>query len=201
MTKLLTSKLLGSAPARSRRGRSIGRLNVARTACLIFAFCTAAAIASPAQTFDILFEFQGFDGSDPSDSPVQGFFETGLRMCPLEKRRDRSPLCRRAARSLKSGLPVNNREIRALFAYFGADRAKILCSSDCMAEEERFKLSVRFCRAKARRVRKLQIAKSYQRISHENSTSDFAISPVLIRHLFAPKRRMRGDSVAKMVTS
>ena len=149
MTKLLTSKLLGSAPARSRRGRSVGRLNVARTACLIFAFCTAAAIASPAQTFDILFEFQGFDGSDPSDSPVQGFFETGLRMCPLEKRRDRSPLCRRAARSLKSGLPVNNREIRALFAYFGADRAKILCSSDCMAEEERFKLSVRFCRAKA----------------------------------------------------
>jgi hypothetical protein len=75
MTKLLTSKLLGSAPARSRRGRSVGRLNVARTACLIFAFCTAAAIASPAQTFDILFEFQGFDGSDPSDSPVQGFLK------------------------------------------------------------------------------------------------------------------------------
>jgi hypothetical protein len=51
-------------------------------------FALLAAIASPAQTFDILFEFQGFDGSDPSDSPVQGFFETGLRMYPLEKRRD-----------------------------------------------------------------------------------------------------------------
>jgi hypothetical protein len=29
---------------------------------------------------------------------------------------------------------VNNREIRALFAYFGVELAEILCSSDCMAE-------------------------------------------------------------------
>jgi hypothetical protein len=43
-------------------------------------------------------------------------------------------LCRQAVRSLKSGLLVNNREIRALFAYFGVERAEILCSSDLLAE-------------------------------------------------------------------
>jgi hypothetical protein len=76
----------------------------------------------------------------------------------------------------------------------------ILCSSDLLAEEERFELSVRFCRAKARRVRKLQIAKLYQRISHENRHQSFAISRVSIRHLFVSKRRTLGDSVARMVT-
>ena len=103
----------------------------------------------------------------------------------------------RAVRSLQSGLSTNNREIRALFAYFGADRAEILCSSDCMAEEERFELSVRFCRAKARRVCKLQIAKPCQRISPETGHQNWAISPVSIRHLFAHERRMQGDSAAK----
>ena len=77
---------------------------------------------------------------------------------PSGEKAGRWTLRRRAARSLKSGLPITNRKIRALFAYFSAERAKILCSSDCVAEEERFELSVRFCRAKARRVRKLQIA-------------------------------------------
>src|SRR5271155_1661114 len=42
----------------------------------------------------------------------------------------------RAVRSLQSGLSTNNREIRALFAYFGAERAEILCSSDYVAERE-----------------------------------------------------------------
>jgi hypothetical protein len=79
-------------------------------------------------------------------------------MCPREKMRDDDPFCRREVRSLQSGLSGNNREIRALFAYFGAKRVEFPCSSDCVAEEERFELSVRFCRAKARRVRKLQIA-------------------------------------------
>ena len=66
-----------------------------------------------------------------------------------------------------------------------------------MAERERFELSVRFCRAKARRVSKLQIAKPYQRIFTKTRHQSFAISPVSIRHLFAPKRRTPGDSVAR----
>src|SRR5271155_844524 len=79
-------------------------------------------------------------------------------------------------------------------------RAEFLCSSDCVAEEERFELSVRFCRAKARRVRKLQIAKSCQRISPEIRHQNWAISSVSIRHLFVRDRRRQGDSVARMVT-
>jgi hypothetical protein len=35
-------------------------------------------------------------------------------------------------------LPRNNREIRALFAYFGVERAEFLCSSDCVAERYEF---------------------------------------------------------------
>jgi hypothetical protein len=130
----------------------------------------------------------------------EALIETGLHRCPAEKSRDSDPFADEQSHSLQSGLPVNNREMRALFAYFGAERAGILCSLDCMAEREGFEPAVRFCRAKARRVRKLQIAKPYQRISHENPTSSFAISPVSIRHLFIPKRRTPGDSVARMVT-
>ena len=37
---------------------------------------------------------------------------------PSGENAGQSPLCRQTVRSLKSGLPVNNREIRALFAYF-----------------------------------------------------------------------------------
>jgi hypothetical protein len=103
----------------------------------------------------------------------------------------------RAVRSLQSGLSTNNREIRALFAYFSAERAKILCSSDCMAERAGFEPSVRFCRAKPRRVRKLQITKPCQRISPEIRPQNWAISPVSIRHLFVRERRRQGDSVAK----
>ncbi|MFZ1011237.1 MAG: choice-of-anchor tandem repeat GloVer-containing protein, partial [Candidatus Sulfotelmatobacter sp.] len=72
MKKLLTSKSLRFAAVRSCRAGSIGTFSLVRTASLLFAFCIGAVIASPAQTVDILFEFQGFDGSDPFDSPVQG---------------------------------------------------------------------------------------------------------------------------------
>jgi hypothetical protein len=61
----------------------------------------------------------------------------------------------------------------------------------------RFEPSVRFCRAKARRVRKLQIAKPCQRISPEIRHQNWAISPVSIRHLFVRERRMRSDSWKK----
>jgi hypothetical protein len=61
-------------------------------------------------------------------------FETGLRMCPAEKNRDSDPILSRAVRSLQSGLSGNNRGIRAFCAYFGAERAEFLCTSDCVAE-------------------------------------------------------------------
>src|ERR1017187_4308331 len=47
-----------------------------------------------------------------------------------------------------------------------------LCTPDCVAEGEGFEPSVRFCYAKPRHIRKLQIAKPYQRISHQNPTSE-----------------------------
>jgi len=53
--------------------------------------------------------------------------ETGRRMCPPEKTIKKSPTAR-AVRSHQSGLPMDNSEIRALFAYFGVERAEILCS-------------------------------------------------------------------------
>jgi hypothetical protein len=50
----------------------------------------------------------------------------------------------RAVRSLRSGLPENNREIRPLFAHFGAKRVDFLCSSDCVAEGVGFELALPF---------------------------------------------------------
>jgi hypothetical protein len=71
-------------------------------------------------------------------------FETGLRMCLPEKSQDSNRIRCRAVRSLQSGLFGNNREIRALFAYFSARRAEFLCRADCVAEGEEFELSVPF---------------------------------------------------------
>jgi hypothetical protein len=45
--------------------------------------------------------------------------ETGLRVCPPEKRRDSDALQCRVVRSLQSGLSRKNREMRARFADFG----------------------------------------------------------------------------------
>ena len=96
----------------------------------------------------------------------------------------------------------DSRNLRAFQCSFQCEYSRnFFPGPDCVAEEERFELSVRFCRAKPRRVRKLQIAKPCQRISPETRHQNWAISPVSIRHLFVRERRMQGDSVAKMVTS
>jgi hypothetical protein len=50
--------------------------------------------------------------------------------------------------------------------------SEFLCTSDCVAEGAGFEPSVRFCYAKPRHIRKLQIAKPYQRISHLTPTSE-----------------------------
>ena len=49
------------------------KLPIAKIACVVFAFCFAAAIAASAQTFTTLLSFNGTDGSQPLlGSPVQG---------------------------------------------------------------------------------------------------------------------------------
>ena len=48
----------------------------------------------------------------------------------------------RTVRSPQSGLVGNNREIRAIVAYFGGRTADFLCNPDCVAEREGFEPSV-----------------------------------------------------------
>ena len=72
MTKLLASKLPRFTAARTCRGGDTRRLSLARTASLIFAFCIAAVIASPAQTFTIRASFDGTNGANPYTGLVQG---------------------------------------------------------------------------------------------------------------------------------
>jgi hypothetical protein len=62
---------------------------------------------------------------------------------------------------------------------------------------ERDSNPLQFCRAKPRYIRKLQIAKPYQRISSKTRHQIFAISPVSIHRPFGHERRTPGDSVAK----
>jgi hypothetical protein len=124
--------------------------------------------------------------------------ETGLRMCPPEKSRTPTVCCR-AVRSLQSDLFGDYREILALFVNFSAKRAEFLCSSDCVTEGEGFEPSVRFWEAKPRCVRKLQIAKPCQRISRPKPDTEFATSPVSIRHRFEPEKRTEGDSLVQSV--
>jgi len=64
--------------------------------------------------------------------------KTGLRMCPPEKSRDSTASNAEQSVFRSPVFSRNNREIRALFAYFGAKRAEFLCSSDCVAEREGF---------------------------------------------------------------
>jgi len=51
---------------------------------------------------------------------------------------------------------------------FSRNPGGFLCSSDFVVEREGIELSLPFCRAKPRYIRKLQTAKPYQRISHQN---------------------------------
>ena len=72
MTQLLTCRSLGSAAARSCRAGRTGKFSLVKTACLLFAFCIAAVIASPAQTFTTLASFNGTNGASSYAGLVQG---------------------------------------------------------------------------------------------------------------------------------
>ena len=55
-----------------QKGSTMRNLGLAKTACIIFLFCSATAMPSPAQTFTTLATFDGTDGATPYDSLVQG---------------------------------------------------------------------------------------------------------------------------------
>jgi uncharacterized repeat protein (TIGR03803 family) len=60
------------AAAQNRKAGSVEKLSLPRTVGIVFAFCLAAAITSPAQTFTTLVNFDGTNGSVPEASLVQG---------------------------------------------------------------------------------------------------------------------------------
>jgi hypothetical protein len=78
-------------------------------------------------------------------------------------------------------------ELAGISRDFRGQLAEFLCTSDCVAEGEGLELSVRFCDGKPRHVRKMQIAKPYQRISHQTRRQGFAISPISLRRPFEPE--------------
>ena len=70
MTTLQTSALaLVLTPG--RKGGTMGKYSVSKRVCLTFVFCVATAIASPAQTFTILVNFDGPNGANPYASLIQ----------------------------------------------------------------------------------------------------------------------------------
>src|SRR5271167_279887 len=71
MTKLQALGLFSSAHTPELRQGSVGKPGLARMACMVFLFCTAAAIAASAQTFKTVFTFDGTNGDAPSGALVQ----------------------------------------------------------------------------------------------------------------------------------
>jgi uncharacterized repeat protein (TIGR03803 family) len=63
--------MLPFGPENSPKSSNSGNLGGWRSACAVFLLCAASAIASPAQTFTTLFNFDGSNGANPN-SLVQG---------------------------------------------------------------------------------------------------------------------------------
>ena len=58
MTKLLMA-------ARTRKAGAVGKLSLAKMVCMVFVFCAATAIVSPAQIFKTIATFDGSNGDSP----------------------------------------------------------------------------------------------------------------------------------------
>jgi uncharacterized repeat protein (TIGR03803 family) len=71
MTKIRTPRRFTFAPAQSRKEGTMGKLGLAKIACIVFLFCATAG-SSPAQTFTTLASFDSSNGALPYDSLVQG---------------------------------------------------------------------------------------------------------------------------------
>ncbi len=72
MTQLRTCGLAIFVPAQSRKGSSLAKRSLPTVVCIVFLFCAAAAIASPAQTFTTLASFTGANGAYPAGSLIRG---------------------------------------------------------------------------------------------------------------------------------
>lgn len=73
MTTLRTHSLFTSLSTRSQKTGTVKKLTISKIAGIVFVFCLATAMVSPAQTFTTLVSFDGTNGSGPYlSSPVQG---------------------------------------------------------------------------------------------------------------------------------
>jgi uncharacterized repeat protein (TIGR03803 family) len=72
MTNLRTLDFSTFVCPRIRKEGSAKKARLLKMACIVFAFCIAMAIASPAQTFNSLVIFNGTDGGTPLGTLLQG---------------------------------------------------------------------------------------------------------------------------------
>ncbi|MFZ0953174.1 MAG: choice-of-anchor tandem repeat GloVer-containing protein, partial [Candidatus Sulfotelmatobacter sp.] len=75
MTKFEALGPFAFVPTKGQKACSVGKSSLVKTACIVFVFCVAAAIASPAQTLTTLFSFDrgsSINGYSPVGSLVQG---------------------------------------------------------------------------------------------------------------------------------
>src|SRR5208337_3621649 len=69
--KLRTSGAFSFVPGRDRKGGGVGKYNFSQMVCIVFVFCAAAVIASPAQTLTTLHSFDSTDAANPFAGLVQ----------------------------------------------------------------------------------------------------------------------------------
>jgi hypothetical protein len=94
-------------------------------------------------------------------------------------------------------LTMKTSELAGISRDFRGKTSGVFCTADCVAERVGFEPSVRFCHAKPRHVRKLQITRPYQRISHQTRRGELCNQSGFASPSIRTRRRTPGDSVAK----